>query len=181
MKALALNQEVPRHIYFIRGEKVMLDQDLADLYEVSTKVFVQAVKRNRSRFPGDFMFQLSERESEMMRSQFVTASRRNIRFRPFVFTEQGVAMLSSILRSRRAIQVNITIMRNFVKIREFLQTHRELARKLEAYEEKIRKNDQRIRNYSTQINTIFSTIQKLMDSSPKRKKSARGSRGGARR
>ena len=107
-------ERIEKAIYLIRGEKVMLDRDLADLYQVQTKALNQAVRRNLDRFPADFMFQLSEKEvSELNRSQFVTGSEkhRDPRFRPYAFTEQGVAMLSSVLRSKRAITVNIEIMR----------------------------------------------------------------------
>jgi hypothetical protein len=110
----------------------MFDSDLARLYGVSTKAFNQAVKRNRSRFPDDFMIQLTEEEAVTMRSQFVTASaRRNTRYRPYAFTEQGVAMLSSVLSSERAVQVNIAIIRVFVQLRQAMLTHRDLAEKIE--------------------------------------------------
>ncbi len=114
-----------RRIYLIRDHKVMLDVDLADLYEVSTKALNQAVKRNPDRFPADFMFQLTSQESQAfrMRSQVVTAAKRNVRFRPYAFTEHGIAMLSSVLRSKRAIEVNIAIMRTFIKMRQMLESN----------------------------------------------------------
>jgi len=112
----------------------MLDGDLADLYRVETRALVQAVKRNAERFPEDFMFQLSADESEAMRSQIVIASRRNIRFQPYAFTEHGVAMLSAVLRSERAVQMSILIVRAFVKLRELLVSHRELATRVEKIE-----------------------------------------------
>jgi hypothetical protein len=116
-------EKIEEAIYLIRVEKVMLDRDLAELYQVQTKALNQAVRRNSDRFPADFMFQLSEKAiAELNRSQFVTGSEkhRNPRFRPYAFTEQGVAMLSSVLRSKRAIIVNVEIMRAFVKLRQML-------------------------------------------------------------
>ena len=153
----------------------MLDSDLAALYGVSTKALNQAVKRNRSRFPEDFMFQLNAEESgeilrsqivtasdstPALRSQSVTASKRNLRFRPFVFTEHGVAMLSSVLRSEQAVQVNIAIMRAFVRLREILATHKELARKLEELEQK----------YDAQFRVVFDAIRQLMAPPPEPKR-----------
>jgi hypothetical protein len=126
MKTFNLNlslERIEKSILVIRGEKVMLDTDLAHLYEVTTKALNQAVRRNRDRFPGDFMFQLTREETEQLnRSQIVTGSQkhRDPRFPPYAFTEQGVAMLSSILRSKRAVMVNISIMRAFVKLRVML-------------------------------------------------------------
>ena len=130
---------IARRICILRGEKVMLDADLAELYETPTKAFNQAVRRNIERFPGDFMFQLTEAEVRTMRSQFVTASgeiidspdlrsKRNARFLPHAFTEQGIAMLSSVLHSPRAIQVNIAIMRTFVKLRHILASQQDSER-----------------------------------------------------
>jgi len=150
----------------IRGEKVLLDADLAALYGVATKAFNQAVKRNRTRFPADFMFQLSPEEwnalrsqtvtasptAKAMRSQTVTASRRNIGALPHAFTEQGIAMLSSVLRSPRAVEVNIAIMRTFVQLRRLMDSNRSLARKIEAMEEK----------YDEQFAVVFDAIKKLI-------------------
>jgi hypothetical protein len=147
---------IERRIYLIRGHKVMLDSDLADLYQAPTKAFNQAVKRNLDRFPDDFMFQLTEEETAPMRSQIVTASRRNIRHRPYAFTQEGVAMLSSVLSSPRAIQVNIAIMRVFVRLRELAGTHRDLAQKIAAMEKK----------YDVQFRVVFEAIKKLLDPPP---------------
>jgi len=147
---------IERRIYLIRGHKVMLDSDLADLYQAPTKAFNQAVKRNLDRFPDDFMFQLTEEEASILRSQFVTASRRNIRYRPYAFTQEGVAMLSSVLNSSRAIQVNIAIMRAFVRLRELAGTHRDLAQKIAAMEKK----------YDVQFKVVFEAIKKLLDPPP---------------
>ena len=136
-------QLIERRIYLIRGQKVMLDFDLADLYGVSTKALNQAVKRNRDRFPPDFMFQLTQAESQAfpMRSQTVTASKRNIRFQPYAFTEHGIAMLSSVLRSKRAVEVNIAIMRAFVKLRQMLESNEELNHKFAAVIRKLGAHD----------------------------------------
>jgi len=125
---------IERRIFLIRSQKVMLDDDLAALYQVPTKVLNQGVKRNLGRFPADFMFRLSPREAELMRSQIVTASKRNIRYQPYAFTEHGVAMLSSVLNSERAVQMNILIIRAFVKLRDLLATHKDLATRIEKIE-----------------------------------------------
>ncbi|OGX46094.1 MAG: hypothetical protein A3G38_01005 [Omnitrophica WOR_2 bacterium RIFCSPLOWO2_12_FULL_51_8] len=139
----------------LRGKKVMLDRDLAKLYVVAPKVLNQVVKRNIKRFPGDFMFQLSWEEVESLRSQIVTLnttksndSRRgkHIKYLPYVFTEHGVAMLSSVLNSERAIQVNILIMRAFTKLREILLTHKELSAKIEMLEKKYSEHDETIKD-----------------------------------
>jgi hypothetical protein len=140
-------------VHSVRGEKVLFDADLAVLYGVTTKALNQAVKRNRRRFPEDFMFRLPPDEWERMRSQIVTASsRRNIGTPPYVFTEQGVAMLSSVLRSPRAIEVNIAIMRTFVQLRRLMDSNRHLARKIEAMEKK----------YDEQFAVVFDAIKRLI-------------------
>jgi len=123
-------ERIDRCIYRVRGQRVLLSPDLAMLYEVETKVLNQAVRRNLNRFPGDFMFQLTAEEMSILRSQIVTSSWGGHRYRPFAFTEQGVAMLSSVLNSERAVQVNIEIMRAFVRLREFLTTHVHFGRTL---------------------------------------------------
>lgn len=148
-------EKIEKAIYVVRGEKVMLDRDLAELYQVQTKALNQAVRRNADRFPADFMFQLSEKEvADLNRSQFVTGSQkhRDPRSRPYAFTEQGVAMLSSVLRSKRAITVNIEIMRAFVKLRQFLASNTELARRLDELESK----------YDKQFKIVFDAIRRLM-------------------
>ncbi|MEI6456108.1 MAG: ORF6N domain-containing protein [bacterium] len=143
-------------IHFIRGEKVILDYDLARLYEVPTKVLKQAVRRNLNRFPVDFMFELTDNEADSSRSQIVTLKRgQNIKYRPFAFTEQGVAMLSSVLNSERAIQVNIAIVRAFVQIRRFLEANKELALKIEELERTVSSHDENIQ-------LIFETIREMM-------------------
>lgn len=131
-------ERIERIILLIRGQKVLLDRDLAELYDVPAKALNQAVKRNLNRFPEDFMFQLTKQELDNWRSQFVTsnpAAKMGVRRRPYAFTEQGVAMLSSVLRSERAIEVNIEIMRAFVRLRQLLSSHVELSRKLKALEQ----------------------------------------------
>ena len=140
-------------IRLIRGERVMLDHDLASLYGVETRVLVQAVRRNMARFPADFMFQLSAIELETLRSQSVISrSWGGRRYRPYAFTEQGVAMLSTVLRSPRAVAVNVEIMRAFVRLRRVLASHAELARKLEQLEQR----------YDGQFRTVFDAIRELM-------------------
>jgi hypothetical protein len=142
-------------ILLVRGEKVMLDIDLARLYQVETRTLVQAVKRNRDRFPADFMFQLSSGEFEDWRSQIVMSNpgtKMGLRRPPYAFTEQGVAMLSSVPRSRRAVQVNVEIMRTFVRLRRMLATHEELASKLAALD----------RKYDHQFKVVFDAIWELM-------------------
>jgi phage regulator Rha-like protein len=121
-------------IYLIRDKKVMLDSDLAELYEVETKQLKRAVRRNIKRFPDDFMFELTENEFTNLRSQFGTSNWGGVRYSPMAFTEQGVAMLSSVLNSERAIMVNIAIIRVFTKMRELLSTHKEILQKLERIE-----------------------------------------------
>jgi hypothetical protein len=151
---------IESRIFLIRGQKVLLDADLAALYEVETKVFNQAVRRNRDRFPEDFMFQLTQTEAEALRSQLVTSNeetgRGGRRYLPYAFTEQGIAMLSSVLRSKRAIEVNIAIMRTFVRLRQLLATHEELARRLD--ELAWRQDEQ-----AGQIQQVFETIQYLIE------------------
>jgi hypothetical protein len=137
-------ERIERSILLIRGHKVMLDADLAVLYAVSTKRLNEQVRRNRSRFPGDFMFQLTGEEVRSLRSQFATSKkgRGGRRYSPLVFTEQGIAMLSTVLNSERAIQVNIEIMRAFVRLREMIATHKDLARKAGSARKKIRRSVQ---------------------------------------
>ena len=161
--ALVPLERIERAILLVRGHKVMLDADLAALYGVATKALVQAVKRNIARFPDDFMFQLTKEEFDDLRSQNVTSSSwGGRRHRPYAFTEQGVAMLSSVLRSDRAIHVNIQIMRTFVRLRRLLASHEELARKLDALE----------RKYDQQFKVVFDAIRQMMaprDPKPRRR------------
>src|SRR6266478_5839207 len=156
-KELIPADRIVQSIHLLRGQKVILDSELAQLYGVATKALNQAVKRNRERFPDDFMFRLTAGEtSELNRSQFVTLKRgENFKYRPYAFTEQGVAMLSSVLRSERAVKVNIAIMRAFVKLRETLETNRELARKFSELEKRVGKHDEK-------IDAILEAIRQLM-------------------
>ncbi|MFC1521839.1 ORF6N domain-containing protein [Elusimicrobiota bacterium] len=145
---------IERKIYFIRGKKVMFDLDLAELYGVKTKVLNQAVKRNISRFPDDFMFRLNKAEMKNWRSQFVTSNfqvKMGLRRPPYAFTEHGVAMLSSVLNSPRAIRVNIEIMRTFAKLREIISANKDLSRRLDDLE----------RKYDSQFKSVFDAIREL--------------------
>jgi phage regulator Rha-like protein len=147
---------IQKSIFLIRGQKVLLDMDLAEFYGVETRSLIQAVKRNIARFPSDFMFQLDQGEFDSLRSQIVISKGKGgRRYLPYAFTEQGVAMLSSVLRSKRAIQVNVAIMRTFVKLREMLSTHKELAHQLVDLERRLEDHDE-------QIQTIFEAIRQLM-------------------
>jgi len=170
-------EQIVRRIFYFRGEKVLLDFDLATLYGVATKALNQAVKRNRERFPDDFMFQLTTEEFRILRSQAVTSSQQNTRskeimkkwsqtvtsfrkyrrtkYRPYAFTEEGIAMLSSVLKSKRAVKVNIAIMRAFVKLRSALETNRELARKFSELEQRVDKHDE-------EIGAILEAIRQVM-------------------
>lgn len=143
---------IERRIHVVRGHKVMLDSDLAALYHVETRTLVQAVRRNLSRFPLDFMFQITADEFQALRSQSVISNTRGgRRYRPYVFTEHGIAMLSSVLRSGRAIQANISIVRTFIRLREFLVSHERLAERLSALE----------RRYDGQLLAVFEAIREL--------------------
>ncbi len=159
MSALVPIEQIERKILLIRSHKVMLDSDLAWLYGVETRSLNQAVRRNQDRFPVDFMFQLTTDEAEAVRSQFVILKMgrgKHRKYLPYAFTEQGVAMLSSVLRSSRAVQVNIAIMRAFVKLREMVAAHKELAGKLAELERKVASHD-------THIQSLFDAIRRLME------------------
>ncbi|MDB6146873.1 MAG: hypothetical protein JWO45_537 [Spartobacteria bacterium] len=149
-------ERIAQSILLLRGEKVILDFELATLYGVATKVLNQAVKRNEPRFPQDFMFQLTVEETRALRSQIVTLKRgRHMKYRPFAFTEQGVAMLSSVLNSDRAVKINIVIMRAFVKLREVIGNNRELARKFSQLEKRVGQHDE-------EISEILEAIRQLL-------------------
>ncbi|MEW6457006.1 MAG: ORF6N domain-containing protein [Acidobacteriota bacterium] len=155
-QAIVPIEQIERKICFIRGKKIMLSTHLAELYEVEVRVLIQAVKRNIERFPEDFMFQLNEQEYKILKSQIVISSWGGARrARPYAFTEQGVAMLSSVLHSERAIHVNIAIMRAFIRLREILSAHKELAHKLTELERKIERQEEKIK-------AIFDAIRQLM-------------------
>jgi hypothetical protein len=154
--ALIPIERIEQRIFLLHGQKVMLSHHLAQLYGVTPKVLIQAVKRNAERFPSDFMFQLTRQEVARLRSQIVTLKNlgrgEHMKYLPYAFTEQGVAMLSSVLRSKRAIQVNVEIMRSFVRLRKLLASHADLAAKLEELEKK----------YNAQFRIVFDAIRQLM-------------------
>ncbi|MBI5847540.1 MAG: ORF6N domain-containing protein [Nitrospirae bacterium] len=155
MKELIPVEIIENKIYLIRGHKIMLDRDLAELYGVETKRLNEQVRRNPKRFPDDFMFQLTKEEAESLRSHFATIKSgrgEHRKYLPYVFTEQGVAMLSSVLNSDQSIEVNVQIMRTFVKLRELIATHKDLARKLASMEKK----------YDSQFKVVFDAIRQLM-------------------
>jgi len=151
-RALATPLNLANRILTLRGERVLLSFYLAELYGVDTKILVQAVRRNRNRFPSDFMFQLDREEWENLRSQFVTSSWGGHRWLPYAFTEQGVAMLSTVLRSPRAIAVNVEIMRAFVRLRRMVIEHADLAARLDRLE----------RDYDMKFKVVFDAIRQLM-------------------
>ena len=157
---LALVRPIERKIHIIRAQKVILSTDLATLYGVEPRVLVQAVKRNINRFPRDFMFQLTAAETRNLKSQFVISSWGGRRAAPFAFTEQGVAMLSSVLRSERAVKANIAIMRAFVRLREMLATHEELRQKIEQMEKR----------YDAKFQIVFATIKEMLETPEKPKR-----------
>ncbi len=160
-KSIIPAERIEGCILLIRGKKVLLSSDLADLYGVEPRVLVQAVKRNIDRFPEDFVFQLTKDESAILKSQTVTSSWGGARrATPYAFTEQGVAMLSSVLRSKRAVHVNIQIMRAFVQLRRMLASHEEMARRLAALE----------RTYDAQFKVVFNAIRQLMAPPPEAKR-----------
>jgi hypothetical protein len=149
-------ERIAERIYLIRGIRVMLDRDLASLYQVETKALKQAVKRNSERFPSDFMFELTKEEFDNLRSQIVTSSWGGMRYAPMAFTEHGVAMLSSVLRSDRAIQVNIQIIRAFTQLRRIVVCYEELKSKIEAMEER----------YDQNFQVVFEAIKQLLEIEP---------------
>lgn len=153
VQALVPTEVVENVILVLRGEKVILDRDIARLYEVETRTLVQAVRRNKERFPKDFMFQLTAEETANLRCQIGTSSWGGSRYRPYAFTEQGVAMLSGVLRSERAVQVNVEIMRTFIRLRRMAASHEDLARKIEALEKK----------YDSQFGVVFDALRELME------------------
>jgi len=160
MKEIIPHEVIERKIFIIRGQKVMLSPILAELYGVETRALIQAVKRNADRFPEDFMFQLTDEEYKNLKSQIVISSWGGSRRAfPYAFTEQGVSMLSSVLNSKRAIQVNIAIIRTFVRLKQMLSTHKDLAQKLSELERRMEKHDEH-------IHTIFQAIRQLMNQPP---------------
>ena len=160
MTTTVSTERITNMIYLVRGQKVMFDKDLAELYEVSTSTMNKAVSRNIERFPEDFMFRLINKEVINLKFHFGTSSWGGTRKLPRAFTEQGVAMLSSILRSKRAVQVNIQIMRAFTRLRQMLSTHKDLRKKIEAMEKK----------YDQQFQIVFEAIKQLLETDAKPRK-----------
>jgi len=152
VQGLVPMEVIARVILVLRGEKVILDRDIARLYGVETRTLVQAIRRNQERFPEDFMFQLTEEEVSNLRYQSGTSSWGGSRYRPYAFTEQGVAMLSGVLRSERAVRVNVEVMRAFVRLRRMAASQEDLARKIEALEEK----------YDSKFSVVFDALRELM-------------------
>ena len=152
MKNVLPAEIIENKIYVFRGSKVMLDRDLAKLYGVETKVLLQSVKRNKDRFPEDFSFQLTQQEFTNLRSQIVTSSWGGQRYQPFVFTEHGVAMLSSVLKSKKAIAVNIQIIRTFIQLRNLALDHSDLHRKIEVLE----------KQYDEKFKIIFDALHRMI-------------------
>lgn len=158
IKAIVPVERIESRILLIRGHKAMLDSDLAELYGVTTKRLNEQVKRNKERFPADFMFQLTSEETKNLRSQFATSNRERggRRYRPYAFTEHGAIMAASVLNTHRAIEVSVYVVRAFVKLREILRTHKELARKLAELEKRIEGHDE-------EIMALFEAIRQLME------------------
>lgn len=160
LQLLVAEQKILNRIYVIRGEKVMIDSDLAEMYGVETKQLKRQVKRNSDRFPKDFMFELTKKEFEILRSQIGTSSWGGTRYMPIAFTEQGVAMLSSILNSKTAIEVNIRIIRVFTRLREYALTHKEILLQLAKLEKEVKGNSKDIEN-------IFMVLKELVEKQSK--------------
>lgn len=159
-KVLIPQETIRNKILFLRGKKVMLDRDLAELYGVETKYLTRQVRRNKERFPNEFLLTLTRQEVAILRCQIGTSSWGGLRYLPYAFTEHGILMLSSILNSKRAIQVNIQIMKTFIQLREMLASHKELRQKIEEMEKK----------YDGQFRAVFQTIKQLIEPSQKPKK-----------
>lgn len=157
-RSLLPAKRIERSILVLRGEKVILDADIAELYGVETRTLVQAMKRNLDRFPPDFMFQLTPDEVESLRSQIVISNRGGRRYLPYAFSEQGVAMLSSVLRSERAVQINIEVMRVFVRLRRMMSTREDLIRRLDELEQR----------YDAQFKVVFDALRQLMAAAPRK-------------
>ena len=157
-RSLLPAKRIERSILVLRGEKVILDADIAALYGVETRTLVQAMKRNIDRFPSDFMFQLTPDEVESLRSQIVISNRGGRRYLPHAFTEMGVAMLSSVLRSERAVQINIEVMRVFVRLRRMMSSREDLIRRLDELEQR----------YDAQLKVVFDALRQLMAAAPRK-------------
>lgn len=167
LQVLVAEQKILNRIYVIRSEKVKLDQDLAEMYNVETKQLKRQVKRNIERFPKDFMFELTKKEFENLRSQIGASSWGGTRYMPMAFTEQGVAMLSSILNSKTAIEVNIRIIRVFTKLREYALTHKEILMQLAKLEKEVSANNRNTERNSKDIENIFAVLKELVEKDAK--------------
>ena len=162
-------QRIEAKIYRIRGQRIMLDSDLAELYEIDVKQLKRQVRRNRARFPSDFMLVLTQEETQILRCQIGTLKRgKHSKYLPFAFTEHGVAMLSSVLNSPRAIQANIAIVRAFMKLREVMATHHELVQRLAVIEQKLARHDGLHGQHAAEIQAIFRAIRQLMGPSKRK-------------
>jgi hypothetical protein len=159
MPDMISSKEIEKKIYLLRDQRVMIDRDLAELYGVETKVLNQALKRNIDRFPDDFIFQLTKNEFDALRSQFVTSNRGGSRYLPYAFTEHGILMLSSILNSSRAIQVNIQIMRVFISLRKMIQENRAVFEKLEELKKELARLDKLEHRQDTESKAIWNAVK----------------------
>jgi hypothetical protein len=169
LQALVIEQKILSKIYVIRNEKIMLDRDLAELYGIETKVLKQAVKRNIERFPKDFMFEMTANEFKHWRENVVlnAADKQGLRYAPFCFTEQGVTMLSCILNSKTAIEVNLRVVRVFVKMREYALTHKEILLQLAKLEKEVSNNNRNTEKNSNDIENIFTVLKELIEKEAK--------------
>lgn len=167
LQVLVAEQKILNKIYVIRNEKIMLDKDLAEMYNVETKQLKRQVKRNKERFPKDFMFELNQKEFENLRSQIGTSSWGGTRYMPMAFTEQGVAMLSSILNSKTAIEVNIRIIRVFTKPRKYALTHKEILMQLAKLEKEVSSISRNTEKNSKDIENIFTVLKELIEKDAK--------------
>ena len=167
LQVLVAEQKILNRIYVIRGEKVMLDQDLAEMYQVETKQLKRQVKRNIERFPKDFMFELTKKEFENLRSRIGTSSWGGTRYMPMAFSEQGVAMLSSVLNSKTAIEVNIRIIRVFTKLREYALTHKEILMQLARLEKEVSNIGRNTEQNSKDIENVFAVLKELIEKNAK--------------
>ena len=169
LQALVLEQKILNRIYVIRNEKVMLDRDLAELYGVETKRLKETVKRNKDRFPKDFMFEMTATEFKKWRENTAlnVADKQGLRYAPFCFTEQGVTMLSCILNSKTAIEVNLRVVRVFVKMREYALTHKEILMQLAKLEKEVSSNNRNTEKNSKDIENIFMVLKELLEKEAK--------------
>lgn len=169
LQTLVTEQKILNRIHIVRGEKIMLDRDLAELYGIETKVLKQAVKRNRERFPKDFMFEMTAKEFKKWKENTIlsAADKQGLRYAPFCFTEQGVTMLSCILNSKTAIEVNLRVIRVFVKMRQFALTHKEILMQLAKLEKEVSTNHSNTEKNSKDIENIFMVLKELLEKESK--------------